>query len=331
MWAHDPRRPVPLLRTAEHLHVLHRVPARCAWATAPRSPSSSSCWPSASSSPTSSAPSGRPTDDRHPAPDRQGRRGPVPCRRPPVAARRPAQRPRLRTAGSTSSWRLFRCSGCCRSSSSWSPLRTFDDIAAHGVGSRPHSLHLRQASGRRGSTAASSGALINSMHRHHPHRAALAVPRLAGGLRAQPLPPAVPACGAADSCSAGNLLPPQILLIPVSSSASRSASTTSCSPLIVVQVGFGVGFYAFVLHGFMRAIPGEIQQAAASTARARADLLPDHPAAVPPGAGRADRPVVHLDLQRPDLGDHRAAHRHPRCPSPPPCSACRATSCPCGT
>jgi multiple sugar transport system permease protein len=29
-----------------------------------------------------------------------------------------------------------------------------------------------------------------------------------------------------------------------------------------VQVGFGVGFYVFVLHGFMRAIPAEIQQAA---------------------------------------------------------------------
>ncbi len=32
--------------------------------------------------------------------------------------------------------------------------------------------------------------------------------------------------------------------------------------LIVVQVGFGLGFYPFVLQGFMRAIPDEIQQAA---------------------------------------------------------------------
>jgi multiple sugar transport system permease protein len=32
--------------------------------------------------------------------------------------------------------------------------------------------------------------------------------------------------------------------------------------LVVVQVGFGLGFYTFVLQGFTRAIPDEIQQAA---------------------------------------------------------------------
>jgi multiple sugar transport system permease protein len=36
----------------------------------------------------------------------------------------------------------------------------------------------------------------------------------------------------------------------------------SLTALIVVQIGFGLGFYTFVLHGFMRTIPSEIQQAA---------------------------------------------------------------------
>ena len=62
---------------------------------------------------------------------------------------------------------------------------------------------------------------------------------------------------------AGNLLPPQILLIPVvQDHASCSASTTRSFALIAVQVGFGLGFYTFVLHGFMRDLPHEIYEAA---------------------------------------------------------------------
>lgn len=61
---------------------------------------------------------------------------------------------------------------------------------------------------------------------------------------------------------AGNLLPPQILLIPVSKLAEGMGIYDTLLALIVVQVGFGLGFYTFVLHGFMRGIPREVFEAA---------------------------------------------------------------------
>lgn len=61
---------------------------------------------------------------------------------------------------------------------------------------------------------------------------------------------------------AGNLLPPQILLIPVAKITEAIGIYDSLFALIVVQVGFGLGFYTFVLHGFMRGIPDEILEAA---------------------------------------------------------------------
>ena len=61
---------------------------------------------------------------------------------------------------------------------------------------------------------------------------------------------------------AGNLLPPQILLIPVSKITESLGIYDTLFALIVVQVGFGLGFYTFVLHGFMRGIPQEVFEAA---------------------------------------------------------------------
>ncbi len=61
---------------------------------------------------------------------------------------------------------------------------------------------------------------------------------------------------------AGNLLPPQILLIPVSRIAEGLGIYDTLGALVIVQVGFGLGFYTFVLHGFMRSIPSEIFEAA---------------------------------------------------------------------
>lgn len=61
---------------------------------------------------------------------------------------------------------------------------------------------------------------------------------------------------------AGNLLPPQILLIPVARIAEGFGVADTLFALIVVQVAFGLGFYTFVLHGFMRALPAEIFEAA---------------------------------------------------------------------
>jgi multiple sugar transport system permease protein len=60
----------------------------------------------------------------------------------------------------------------------------------------------------------------------------------------------------------GNLLPPQILLIPISRFVELIGYYDTLIALIAVHVGFGLGFYTFVLHGFMRDLPREIQEAA---------------------------------------------------------------------
>jgi multiple sugar transport system permease protein len=61
---------------------------------------------------------------------------------------------------------------------------------------------------------------------------------------------------------AGNLLPPQILLIPVARITESLGVYDTLVGLIAIHVGFGLGFYTFVLHGFMRSIPGELTEAA---------------------------------------------------------------------
>ncbi|MGW6139394.1 carbohydrate ABC transporter permease [Streptomyces sp. NPDC055144] len=138
--------------------------------------------------------------------------------------------------------------------------RTFDDIAANGLGSAPHSFSLdgfRQAWTEGGQKQA----LINSLLVTIPSvlislllasMAAFALSRYAlPGRRTLLL-----------VMLAGNLLPPQILLIPVSKMSELVGIYDSLWALIGVQVGFGIGFYVFVLHGFMRSIPPEVQQAA---------------------------------------------------------------------
>jgi multiple sugar transport system permease protein len=61
---------------------------------------------------------------------------------------------------------------------------------------------------------------------------------------------------------AGNLLPPQILLIPVSKICEMLGIYDRLVALIAVQVGFGMGFFTFVLYGFMRSLPAEVFEAA---------------------------------------------------------------------
>jgi multiple sugar transport system permease protein len=61
---------------------------------------------------------------------------------------------------------------------------------------------------------------------------------------------------------AGNLLPPQILLIPVSRVMESLGIYDTLFALVAIHVGFGLGFYTFVLHGFMRSIPAELTEAA---------------------------------------------------------------------
>jgi len=62
---------------------------------------------------------------------------------------------------------------------------------------------------------------------------------------------------------AGNLMPVQLTLVPVSRIMQTLGLYDQLAALVVVQVAFGIGFYTFVLYGFMRSIPFEIQDAAA--------------------------------------------------------------------
>lgn len=139
-------------------------------------------------------------------------------------------------------------------------LRSFDDIAAHGLGSWPQSFTLGNYS-QAWVDGGQQRALINSL--------LVTLPCVAVTLAL--------AAMAAFSLSryelpfrrsllllmlGGNLLPPQILLIPVSKLSELMGVFDTLPALIGVQIGFGVGFYVFVLHGFMRSIPAEIQQAA---------------------------------------------------------------------
>ncbi|MFD6820729.1 carbohydrate ABC transporter permease [Streptomyces sp. NPDC060085] len=139
-------------------------------------------------------------------------------------------------------------------------LRSFDDIAAHGLGSVPHSFTLgnfRQAWVDGGQQRA----LVNSLLVTVPcvlvtlalaAMAAFGLSRFEMPFRRSVL----------LLMLGGNLLPPQILLIPVSKLSELMGVYDTLPALVGVQIGFGVGFYVFVLHGFMRAIPVEIQQAA---------------------------------------------------------------------
>ncbi|MFE4720307.1 carbohydrate ABC transporter permease, partial [Streptomyces sp. NPDC056728] len=119
--------------------------------------------------------------------------------------------------------------------------RTFDDIAANGLGSAPHSFSLdgfRQAWTEGGQKQA----LINSLLVTVPSvlislllasMAAFALSRYSlPGRRTLLL-----------VMLAGNLLPPQILLIPVSKMSELVGIYDSLWALIGVQVGFGIGFY----------------------------------------------------------------------------------------
>lgn len=60
----------------------------------------------------------------------------------------------------------------------------------------------------------------------------------------------------------GNLMPPQILLIPVSRISQSIGIYDTLLAVMLVQIGFGLGFYTFVLYGFMRSLPQEVFEAA---------------------------------------------------------------------
>ncbi|MFD1047684.1 carbohydrate ABC transporter permease, partial [Kibdelosporangium lantanae] len=139
-------------------------------------------------------------------------------------------------------------------------IRSFDDVAANGVGSLPGSFTLGNFA-EAWNAGGEAQAMLNSVIVTVPTviitlllgaMAAFALSRFDIPFRRTIL----------LLMLGGNLLPPQILLVPVSRLSEVLGIYDSLFALIVVQIGFGLGFYTFVLHGFMRAIPGEIQQAA---------------------------------------------------------------------
>jgi multiple sugar transport system permease protein len=139
-------------------------------------------------------------------------------------------------------------------------FRDFGDIAANGVGSLPHSFTVSPFA-QAWTGGGEMQAMINSFVVTIPtvaftlmlaSMAAFALSRYRIPLRRSLL----------LLMLGGNLLPPQILLVPVSKLTELLGIYDTLPALIVVQIGFGLGFYTFVLQGFMGGIPAEIQQAA---------------------------------------------------------------------
>jgi multiple sugar transport system permease protein len=139
-------------------------------------------------------------------------------------------------------------------------VRSFDDLAQNGLSSLPHSFTLSNFA-----TAGDEGslyrALVNSALVTLPavvlsltfaSMAAFALSRYAVPGRRTILLVML----------AGNLLPPQILLVPVARITESLGIADTLYGLVAIHVGFGLGFYTFVLHGFMRSIPQEITEAA---------------------------------------------------------------------
>jgi multiple sugar transport system permease protein len=139
-------------------------------------------------------------------------------------------------------------------------IRSYDDIAGRGLGALPASFSLDGFA-----TALTAGGVLESLGNSVvvtawavflslalSSVAAYALSRFAiPGRRTILL-----------TMLAGNLLPPQILLVPVAAITEAIGIADTRTALVVVQVGFGIGFYTFVLHGFMRSLPTEVFEAA---------------------------------------------------------------------
>ena len=139
-------------------------------------------------------------------------------------------------------------------------LRDFDDIAARGLGALPAALTLdgfaTALAGGQVATALANSAVVTVC----TVLASLALAAIGAYALSRYRIPARRTILLV--MLAGNLLPPQILLIPVSRIAQGLGIYDTLFALVVVQVGFGLGFYTFVLHGFMRSLPSEVFEAA---------------------------------------------------------------------
>ncbi|SEQ72526.1 carbohydrate ABC transporter permease [Microlunatus flavus] len=139
-------------------------------------------------------------------------------------------------------------------------LRSFDDIATNGLGSLPSSFTL-EAFGTAWTGGSIGGALRNSLV---VTAATVVLVLFLASLSAFALSRYKIPFGRAILLAmlAGNLLPPQILLIPVSKICEMLGIYDRLFALVAVQVGFGLGFFTFVLYGFMRSLPAEVFEAA---------------------------------------------------------------------
>jgi multiple sugar transport system permease protein len=183
--------------------------------------------------------------------------------KPPPVGRRPARNHRsaLRTAG-------YHLVAATVSLVWFAPLalvvvtafRTFDDVAANGLASIPEALSLDGFSGA-WTDGGMSTATLNSF--------IITIPALLLSI-------GLSACAAFGLSRyqvpfrrtillimlAGNLLPPQIMLIPLNRIMETTGLFDTYTAIVILHVTFGLGFYTFVLYGFMRSLPNEIQQAA---------------------------------------------------------------------
>ncbi len=139
-------------------------------------------------------------------------------------------------------------------------IRSYDDIAGRGLGAFPASFSTEGFA-----TALTEGGVLQALGNSVVVTAFAVFASLAlSSVAAYALSRfAIPGRRAILlTMLAGNLLPPQILLVPVASITEAIGIADTRTALVVVQVGFGIGFYTFVLHGFMRSLPTEVFEAA---------------------------------------------------------------------
>ena len=179
-----------------------------------------------------------------------------------------APRPRRRSARRGAATAVFHVSSSFISLLWFLPIllvvvtsfRSFNDIARNGISSLPHSFTFETyaQAWKLGGLAQS---LANSMIVTIPAvllslflaaAAAYALSRFAIPFRRTIL----------LIMLAGNLLPVQTILIPVAQITQQLNIFDTLGALVAVQTAFGLGFYTFVLYGFMRSIPMELQDAA---------------------------------------------------------------------
>ncbi len=139
-------------------------------------------------------------------------------------------------------------------------FRTFDDVAANGIVSWPDRLWLGSYAGA-WTDGGMRGALVDSF--------IITIPAVLLSM----ILSAVAAFGLSRYrmpfrrtilliMLSGNLLPPQTLIVPLNKISEALGVFDTYYAVIAIHISFGLGFYTFLLYGFMRALPAEIQQAA---------------------------------------------------------------------